>query len=1059
MSSPATTGIAPFAKMLLSARASSVRDRPVTDTEGGASKLGALAAKLIESSWCAAVVVVPIFFNGYSSRVFEEDKIPLLRSLAVAVAALLIVWGVEAGRAASQSTRRLWNTPLVKPALALTAAYVLSTVFSIAPRISWAGAYLRCQGTYTWLSYVLIFAAIVLLARSRQQIDRVVTLMILTTLPLAGYAIIQRAGCDPIHWAALVSRRVQSTAGNPIFLAAFMLMVVPLTLARLIGTIRSARSVATGGGMLRAAYVLSGGYAVLLGLQLLTIVYTESRGPVVGLAVALVFFFTLVGLERRTRWLVVSIPVLAAAALVVLWFVGRSSRVQMPSDKQSVERLSQIFALEQGSGRVRTLIWGGATALVAANPDRLLTGYGPETLFLAYWPFYPPALAHFESAGAAPDRSHNEIFDSLIMTGVIGCVAELIVFASLFHWVLCWLGLIRTRGQRQAFVAAVTAGSFLGAITPYLVDGSFRFAGVGIPAGLVAGVMTYLLVRAFGSPDSSAAPLSRDRLLLVALFAGAIGHFIEIQVGIAVAATRLYFWVFAALAVVAGTSGALGLGAEAASDTRTANREDGMERTPGDPLFGSLMVGLMLIILTFDFYTPDVVASPHRWWVPALLFGAWSLSGLVLVTESLGSTQAVEPRWAPFKTYVAGSLGFWIPFVAVYLPWIHWPPHAAPTADGALIVALHEANNLFLLYLFVFLSVVSAAAIAARGHVRRLTTWTNRPVWGSLGYALLLLGIIPVIARTNLNVSRADVLARQAKDHEEHDQLDRAVVLERAALRLQPRQDYYATDVGRLFMVLATRLPLEAHEQCKFDLEHALTAMKRALRLNPLNPDNPRNLARVHWLWATLTPDPVEQTRHFDEAEKGYEQTARLNPNSATLRAEWAQLALEHNDSTAALKILAESLRLDDLSPQAHLLRAGIYVDQQQYDQALTDYNRALAIDSRSLAALRRGAHELNRSDKVTQVSRRLLAALRGKALVLPRLNRFDEAIQVNQRILTMVPRDMSAHRDLALLYRETGQLDLAKTEAKAALAVAAPRARPALQKFLNELEAQQATK
>ena len=77
--------------------------------------------------------------------------------------------------------------------------------------------------------------------------------------------------------------------------------------------------------------------------------------------------------------------------------------------------------LESQTARVRTLIWEGAVELIgpheplgypatggqgdvtATEPDRLnplrpLIGYGPEAMWMAFNPFYPPDLAHYEFA-------------------------------------------------------------------------------------------------------------------------------------------------------------------------------------------------------------------------------------------------------------------------------------------------------------------------------------------------------------------------------------------------------------------------------------------------------------------------------------------------------------------------------------------------------------------------------------------------------------------------------------------------------------------------------------
>ena len=49
--------------------------------------------RAMEGLWLAALVYTPLFFNVYSSRVFEPDKVALLRSI-VALAA--VCWAIKA---------------------------------------------------------------------------------------------------------------------------------------------------------------------------------------------------------------------------------------------------------------------------------------------------------------------------------------------------------------------------------------------------------------------------------------------------------------------------------------------------------------------------------------------------------------------------------------------------------------------------------------------------------------------------------------------------------------------------------------------------------------------------------------------------------------------------------------------------------------------------------------------------------------------------------------------------------------------------------------------------
>ncbi len=121
------------------------------------TKLSRICDAIIEAGWLAALIVTPLFFNTYSSRVFEPDKLHLLRSIALIMLVAWVVQLLDGGlrRSADEAARpSLWQsirtTPLVLPALVLVLAYLISTVFSIVPRISLFGSYVRLQGTFSF---------------------------------------------------------------------------------------------------------------------------------------------------------------------------------------------------------------------------------------------------------------------------------------------------------------------------------------------------------------------------------------------------------------------------------------------------------------------------------------------------------------------------------------------------------------------------------------------------------------------------------------------------------------------------------------------------------------------------------------------------------------------------------------------------------------------------------------------------------------------------------------------------------------------------------------------
>ena len=296
------------------------RSSPTGDprrSSGAPTRVGAFAANIVENGWLAALAIVPSFLNIYTERTFEEEKVLLLRSLAILMTAGMVVWIAEAGRGAlTWSGRPLWRLPLVAPVLALAGLQLVSTLASIAPHDSFWGAYVRNHGTYTWLAYVMIFLAGPLSCRGRARVDRVVDAILIGSVPPSLYGVLQHFGIDLIRWTGEeMTVRVNSTLGNPIFLGALIVMVVPLTVARLIGACAAARATihSTPGTNRVVALARAAPYLALLSLQLLAVLYTKSRGPVVGLAFGLTYFILLAAALRRVRW-----PVFALAALLAL---------------------------------------------------------------------------------------------------------------------------------------------------------------------------------------------------------------------------------------------------------------------------------------------------------------------------------------------------------------------------------------------------------------------------------------------------------------------------------------------------------------------------------------------------------------------------------------------------------------------------------------------------------------------------------------------------------------------------------------------------------------------
>ena len=646
------------------------------------TKLSVFAEKIIEAGWLVAVVAVPLFFNIYSARTFEPDKITLLRSV---VSVMIVAWLIslneqsrdKSGEAQIPFGERLrcWlRLPLFLPTLLLVLIYIISTIFSLSPAVSLWGSYQRLQGTYSTLSYIVIFALMAGHLRTRQQVDRLVSTIIITSIPISLYGIVQRYGLDPLPWAGDVTTRVAANMGNAIFVASYLIMVVPLTLSRLIESmtaILKEEEASWGHTVLSAVYIFA------LAVQLLTIHFSQSRGPMLGLMAAFfviglltvltlrqfqpdrsrlsltelargfVFVGPLVlaaalcgaigylagwGLEKlllALNYEIGGVPLIGAALggglgffglytymasaqkgwrwLWVSWFslgvlgiglalllnlrnTGLDPLLNPMRELPILDRLSQVTGTESGTGKVRVLIWDAAMKLVAPHeplgiagdevvpPDKFnllrpLIGYGPEAMFNAFAYVYPAELAHVEARGSSADRSHNETMDSLVITGLAGFLAFYFLMVSLFYYALRWLGWAPDKAARRRLVILLTLGGLGGAILAYVGAGGLTFVPLGLPVGVVAGLIIHLVwqglvglpngagaaaetVEEAAAPESAAPPEPRAglipaeyHLLLIGLLGAIIGHFIEVHFVFSIAATYTYFWTYAGLLV------------------------------------------------------------------------------------------------------------------------------------------------------------------------------------------------------------------------------------------------------------------------------------------------------------------------------------------------------------------------------------------------------------------------------------------------------------------------------------------------------------------------------
>jgi tetratricopeptide (TPR) repeat protein len=1073
--------------------------------------------------WLLAVIVTPLLFNVYSSRVFEPDKLTTLRTIALVMAVVWLVKVIEERGHGRRDVGFSWQTPLVAPTLFTIAVYLVSTALSVTPWISFFGSYQRLQGTYTTLAYIVLFLVILQGLRTRAQVERLLTVIILNSLPIALYGLVQRNRLDPLPWGGDVTRRVASNMGNAIFVAAYMIMAAPPTLSRVVDAFRSILTDEETGAadMLRAAV-----YIFTFLVQLIAIWYTQSRGPLMGLLAGLGIWMMLgfLALRRvlsRRLWRGIWVGVLATVLLaaVVFFLINPGGPLHEWALDTPLSRVGRVLEYESGTGMVRNLIWQGSLEMILprggiwyppmeAHPQgrsdpfdvlRPLVGHGPESMYVAYNSYYPPLLGHYESRTASPDRSHNETMDAWATQGLLGFVAYLWLFGSVFTHGLRWLGFLPDDWRRKLFFALVAGGGVAAAAVVMPTLGA-HFFGLAIPIGIVGGMFLYLVIWGFSewrsdsegpNPESQEVPNTRPPgaelhprfVLLMGLLSAMVAHFIEINFGIAIAATRTTFWCYAGLLVVIGLNL---IEDQEVDDERAYERGRRGERTlPAwlrPTLVTAVVGGFIIGTLSFDFVTnaerltqPAAIvwraltvlpAQGNRTSYGALMIFAftWVMSTVLFISQMAKRDvfRARKDDWlVAASLYMLVSLAIGFGFALVL-----GGRHAAlvqarpETVTGVLDLAGRVAGVLTVYYGFIVFTLILGGAVLLIGTDGRL-----KPV-GQVGViALVVLSVLAGAAAvvTNLQPIRADVIYKQANPWERQGEWGLAIQHYNRAIDLAPREDFYYLYLGRAYLEYAKTLddaPLRRTMLGKTE-----ETLVQAREINPLNTDHSANLARMYRTWAELATDAEVRQEMIQRSSENYEIATRLSPQNAILWNEWTILYLSTGRFAEAQEKVSHSLALDPGFDQTWTVQADLYANQDMMIDALQAYQTSLDLNPRQvdvwlrIGDIRREQDHWEEAivayEEALDLRPNYTQAWRVLGSMYAQTGQTEQSIDALETALELAPEASSAwdtHRILAILYNETGETSTALAHAQEALETAPEEQKANLETLVAQL-------
>lgn len=342
--------------------------------------------------------LTPLILWPFTSEVFELNKIVLTYILTSLITATWI------GRMIVEKKFIIRRTILDIPLLVFLFTQLLSTIFSMNFHTSLFGYYSRFNGgLLSIISYSLLYWAFVSNIDKKQTVS-LIKWFIGSAVIVSIYGILEHFGIDKNVWVQDVENRIFSTLGQPNWLAAFLVGLIPLTWTKIF----------------KKPYNF-----ILSALFFITLLFTKSRSGILAFLVADVIFWGLNYLKERSK--VLKSFLYFNAIFLVLFFLIKTPFTLPKSQTETTTPAAP--ALEVGgteSGEIRKIVWKGALDVFLHNP---IVGSGLETFAYSYNLYRPVEHNLVSEWDFIYNKAHNEFLNIAAGSGLLGILSYLVLIS------------------------------------------------------------------------------------------------------------------------------------------------------------------------------------------------------------------------------------------------------------------------------------------------------------------------------------------------------------------------------------------------------------------------------------------------------------------------------------------------------------------------------------------------------------------------------------------------------------------------------------------------------
>ncbi|PKL92379.1 MAG: hypothetical protein CVV21_03450 [Candidatus Goldiibacteriota bacterium HGW-Goldbacteria-1] len=369
-----------------------------------------LGGKFIELAVLSMVLLIPVIFYTRTNDVFEINKMYIFRFFTIMGAAVWLIKIIIDGGFS------FVKTAFDFPVLGLLAVSLLSTVVTANLNVSLFGVYEDFEGILTVINYTVFFFLLVNFTGTDRSVKKIITLTITATVFITAYGFAQNFGIDFIRWNPETYNpgRFFSTLGNPNFLAAYLVEILPLFFILFFITKDTFKKSAV-------LFMLVAAVVILF--------LTKSRAGFLSFIVTLilVIIYTFIDSKKEKNGIFASNKYWFLGFVIIFGVTAVFSDKVQEAFRDLYTRITFIFT-EGVNKTPRVYIWKSALMMFRDNP---ILGKGLDT-FQVMFPYYRlPEYWRIEWNGT-PEKTHNIFLQYLSTQGIAGFGMYMLLLAAFF---------------------------------------------------------------------------------------------------------------------------------------------------------------------------------------------------------------------------------------------------------------------------------------------------------------------------------------------------------------------------------------------------------------------------------------------------------------------------------------------------------------------------------------------------------------------------------------------------------------------------------------------------